>query len=61
MQRSEAAALIRALRVMNKANMDILKMLADLRKERERLGQAIIALERLAKGLGKRRGRSRPG
>jgi hypothetical protein len=46
---------------MNKANMDILKMLADLRQERERLGQAIIALERLAKGVGKRRGRSRPG
>jgi hypothetical protein len=38
-------------------DMDILKMLADLREEREQLGEAIIALERLASGLGKRRGR----
>jgi hypothetical protein len=37
--------------------MDILKMLADLRQEREQLGEAIIALERLASGLGRRRGR----
>ena len=32
-------------------------MLADLRQEREQIDEAIIALERLARGLGKRRGR----
>jgi hypothetical protein len=37
--------------------MDILKMLSDLRQEREQIGEAIIALERLAQGHGKRRGR----
>jgi hypothetical protein len=37
--------------------MDILKMLSDLRQEREQIDEAIIALERLARGLGKRRGR----
>jgi hypothetical protein len=38
-------------------DMDILKMLAELRDEREQIGQAIIAIERLALGQGKRRGR----
>jgi hypothetical protein len=37
--------------------MDILKMLSDLRQEREQIGETIIALERLAQGHGKRRGR----
>jgi hypothetical protein len=37
--------------------MNILKMLADLRQEREHLEEAIITLERLARGRGKRRGR----
>jgi hypothetical protein len=37
--------------------MDINKMLDELRAERERLEQAIIVLERLARGSGKRRGR----
>jgi hypothetical protein len=37
--------------------MDILKMLSDLRQEREQIGDAIIAPERLAQGHGKRRGR----
>jgi len=38
--------------------MDILKMLADLRAEREQVEQAIIVIERLAAGTrGKRRGR----
>jgi hypothetical protein len=37
--------------------MDILKMLAELRQEREQIGEAIITLERLAQGRGKRRGR----
>ena len=38
--------------------MDILKMLADLRAQREQIEQAIVAIERLAAGTGgKRRGR----
>ena len=37
--------------------MDIIKMLADLRTEREQLDEAIIALERLGLGRGRRRGR----
>ena len=37
--------------------MDINKMLAELRAEREHVEEAIIVLERLARGQGKRRGR----
>lgn len=37
--------------------MDITKMLADLRQEREAIEEAILTLERLARGQGKRRGR----
>jgi hypothetical protein len=37
--------------------MDINKMLAELRAEREQVDEAIIVLERLARGQGKRRGR----
>ena len=37
--------------------MDISKMLAELRQEREQIGEAIITLERLAAGRGRRRGR----
>jgi hypothetical protein len=37
--------------------MDLNKMLVELRQEREQLEQAIIILERLARGRGKRRGR----
>jgi hypothetical protein len=37
--------------------MDILKMLAELRAEREQIEEAIIVLERIAHGRGKRRGR----
>jgi len=37
--------------------MDILKMLADLRQERLQIEEAIVMLERLANGRGKRRGR----
>ena len=32
-------------------------MLSALRQEREQIGEAIVALERLAQGHGKRRGR----
>ncbi|MEO7144642.1 MAG: hypothetical protein ABI165_14180 [Bryobacteraceae bacterium] len=37
--------------------MDVMKMLTDLRQEREQLEEAIMTLERLARGRGKRRGR----
>lgn len=37
--------------------MDINKMLADLRTEREQITEAILVLERLTAGQGKRRGR----
>lgn len=37
--------------------MDVNKMLADLRQEREQIEEAIMILERLARGRGKRRGR----
>ncbi|MBV8550035.1 MAG: hypothetical protein JOY54_01955 [Acidobacteriaceae bacterium] len=37
--------------------MDLLKMIAELQAERDRLDQAIIALERLSAGKAKRRGR----
>jgi len=37
--------------------MDVTKILADLRQEREQLDEAILSLERLALGRGKRRGR----
>jgi hypothetical protein len=39
------------------ARMDIGKMLAELRAERENLEQAIVTLQRLAAGRGNRRGR----
>jgi hypothetical protein len=38
-------------------DMDVLQMLAEMRQERTRIEEAIIALERLAQGGGKRRGR----
>jgi len=37
--------------------MDVLKMLADLRQERAHIEEAILTLERLASGRGRRRGR----
>ncbi len=37
--------------------MDVAKILADLRQEREQIEEAIMSLERLARGRGKRRGR----
>jgi hypothetical protein len=37
--------------------MDVLKMLKELRGERENVEEAIVTLERLARGQGKRRGR----
>jgi hypothetical protein len=37
--------------------VDILKMLAELRAEREQVEEAIIVLERMARGRGRRRER----
>ena len=37
--------------------MDVLKMLVELRREREHIEEAILTLERLAGGRGRRRGR----
>lgn len=37
--------------------MDILKVIADLRQEREKIEEVLVALEKLARGQGKRRGR----
>jgi len=37
--------------------MDVAKILADLRQEREAIEEAILSLERLASGRGRRRGR----
>ena len=37
--------------------MDVAKILTELREEREQIEEAIISLERLASGRGKRRGR----
>jgi hypothetical protein len=37
--------------------MDVIKMLAELSQERRQIEEAIMALERLARGHGKRRGR----
>jgi hypothetical protein len=34
--------------------MDVAKMLADLRQEREQIEEAILSLERLVRGRGKR-------
>jgi hypothetical protein len=42
---------------LEKSPMDVLKMLADLRQEREQIEEAIVTLERLAEGRGRRRGR----
>ncbi len=37
--------------------MDVAKILSDLRMEREQIEEAILSLERLARGRGRRRGR----
>ena len=39
------------------SNLDVDKMLAELRLEREQIEEAILTLERLARGRGRRRGR----
>jgi hypothetical protein len=37
--------------------MEVIKIIAELRKERDQIEEAIISLERLARGSGTRRGR----
>ncbi len=37
--------------------MDVTKMIAELRSQRDQLDEAILALERMIRGTGKRRGR----
>lgn len=37
--------------------MDVIKMLSDLREERAHIEEAILTLERLAAGRGRKRGR----
>ncbi|HUO31977.1 MAG TPA: hypothetical protein VMU80_22345 [Bryobacteraceae bacterium] len=37
--------------------MDVAKILTELRQEREQIEEAILSLERLARGRGRRRGR----
>jgi hypothetical protein len=37
--------------------MDVTKILAELREERQQIEEAITSLERLARGRGRRRGR----
>jgi hypothetical protein len=37
--------------------MDVVKILSELRQEREQLEEAIMSLERLSRGRGRRRGR----
>lgn len=50
--------LLRCRRFLGHARkMDIHKILAELRDERGRLEEAILTLERLARGRGRRRGR----
>jgi hypothetical protein len=39
------------------ANLDVDKMLGELRLERQQIEEAILTLERLARGRGRRRGR----
>ena len=43
--------------VEQEAMMDVTKILEELRQEREQLEEAILSLERLARGRGRRRGR----
>src|SRR5215467_10809455 len=40
-----------------KKQMDVSKILTELREEREQIEEAILSLERLARGRGRRRGR----
>jgi hypothetical protein len=54
---SERMSIMTKLYGAETKEMDLLKMLADLRQEREHIEEAIVTLERLAQGRGRRRGR----
>lgn len=43
--------------ILEEKTLDVDKMLAELRMEREQIEEAILSLERLARGRGRRRGR----
>jgi hypothetical protein len=43
------------------SGMDVLKMLAEMRQERVQIEEAIVVLERLARGQGNAAGAPRPG
>jgi hypothetical protein len=43
--------------MVEEPGMDVNKILIELRHEREQIEEAIVSLERLARGRGKRRGR----
>jgi len=43
--------------VRQRLEMDVTKILVELRQEREQIEEAILTLERLASGRGRRRGR----
>jgi hypothetical protein len=43
--------------IKQESPMDVSKILDELRQEREQLEEAILSLERLARGRGRRRGR----
>jgi hypothetical protein len=47
----------RSSKELKTITMDVLKMLAELRREREQIEEAILTLERLSQGRTKRRGR----
>jgi hypothetical protein len=52
-----AVEICRSSRALSLHEMDINKMLEELRTEREQVEEAIMVLERLARGQGRRRGR----
>jgi hypothetical protein len=47
----------KSVKELKTITMDVLKMLAELRHEREQIEEAILTLERLSQGRTKRRGR----
>jgi hypothetical protein len=53
----EVTAISRGCELRYPSKVDINRMLNDLRTEREQLSEAILVLERLSLGEGKRRGR----
>jgi hypothetical protein len=52
-----AGRIVRAAKFGGENFMDVAKILVELRQEREQIEEAILSLERLARGRGRRRGR----